>query len=132
MTRIPLLPMRVRLKSISMRNASCFSIPKAPRTSQSLQMKVGPPILLKQNLNISVLIESDPNMSKRDKRLLQNRRSALKCRMKKKVQFQSLSHNVTQLEKDNRDLIEKVSSDPLLPLSPTHSCSSSLTHPVYR
>lgn len=49
------------------------------------------------------------NLSKKDRRLLQNRKSALKCRLKKQDQFTSLHQKVDSLAEDNAKLREHVS-----------------------
>ena len=43
-------------------------------------------------------------------RLLQNRKSAKKCRLKKKAEFHVLAGEVDELKKNNKDLQEKVSA----------------------
>ena len=42
-------------------------------------------------------------------RLLQNRKSAKKCRLKKKAEFHVLASEVDDLKKDNKELQDKVS-----------------------
>ena len=41
-------------------------------------------------------------------RLLQNRKSAKKCRLKKKAEFSVLACEVDAMKKDNKDMHEKV------------------------
>ena len=48
------------------------------------------------------------NLSKRERRLLQNRKSALKCRLKKQDQLYRLKNQVERLSNENRSLKEKV------------------------
>ena len=43
-------------------------------------------------------------------RLLQNRKSAKKCRLKKKAEFHVLAGEVDELKKSNKDLQDKVSA----------------------
>jgi len=50
------------------------------------------------------------NLSKRERRLLQNRKSALKCRLKKQGQLERLEVQVERMAADNRQLKERVSS----------------------
>lgn len=50
------------------------------------------------------------DLSKRERRLLQNRKSALKCRLKKQDQLERLKSLVDRLSGENRSLKEKVSS----------------------
>ena len=50
------------------------------------------------------------DLSKRERRLLQNRKSALKCRIKKQDQLERLKGIVDRLSGENRSLKEKVSS----------------------
>ena len=40
---------------------------------------------------------------------MQNRKSARKCRLKKKEEFGVVKHEVTALRKDNKELKDKVS-----------------------
>ena len=47
-------------------------------------------------------------------RLLQNRKSAKKCRLKKKAEFSTLADEVDALKKENKELHEKVSLLPKL------------------
>jgi len=42
-------------------------------------------------------------------RLVQNRKSAQKCRLKKKAEFQTLKEDVKRLNVENKELKEKVS-----------------------
>ena len=50
------------------------------------------------------------DLSKRERRLLQNRKSALKCRLKKQDQLERLKSLVDRLSGENRSLKEKVSA----------------------
>ena len=49
------------------------------------------------------------DLSKRDRRLLQNRKSALKCRLKKQSELDTMKIKVDKLAHENRELKEKVS-----------------------
>jgi hypothetical protein len=49
------------------------------------------------------------DLTKRERRLLQNRKSALKCRLKKQDQMERLRGQVEKLSQDNRSFKEKVS-----------------------
>ena len=57
---------------------------------------------------IEKLIE-EKKLSKRERRLLQNRKSALKCRLKKQSELEGMKSVVEQLNEDNCKLKEKVS-----------------------
>lgn len=50
------------------------------------------------------------DLSKRERRLLQNRKSALKCRIKKQDQLERLKGVVDRLSGENRSLKEKISA----------------------
>jgi hypothetical protein len=50
-----------------------------------------------------------PDLSKRERRLLQNRKSALKCRLKKQNELDKMKRQVDKLMQENRELKEKVS-----------------------
>jgi hypothetical protein len=47
-------------------------------------------------------------LSKRERRLLQNRKSALKCRLKKQQELDKMKKHVDKLASENRELKEKV------------------------
>ena len=51
----------------------------------------------------------DKSLSKHDRRLLQNKKSALKCRLKKENQLSSMNTEVERLSQENNKLKEKVS-----------------------
>ena len=59
-------------------------------------------------LNIEKKIQRH-DLSKRERRLLQNRKSALKCRLKKQNQLEKLKGQVDKLIGETRTLKEKVS-----------------------
>ncbi|CDW71993.1 bzip transcription factor [Stylonychia lemnae] len=50
-----------------------------------------------------------PDLSKRERRLLQNRKSALKCRLKKQQELDKMKKQVDKLAQENRELKEKIS-----------------------
>lgn len=50
-----------------------------------------------------------PDLTKRERRLLQNRKSALKCRLKKQQELDKMKKQVDKLSSENRELKEKVS-----------------------
>eukprot|EP00347_Sterkiella_histriomuscorum_P017170 403350401 len=50
-----------------------------------------------------------PDLSKRERRLLQNRKSALKCRLKKQQELDKMKKQVDKLSQENRELKEKIS-----------------------
>ena len=52
---------------------------------------------------------ADKSLSKHDRRLLQNKKSALKCRLKKENQLTSMNGEVERLSQENNKLKEKVS-----------------------
>jgi hypothetical protein len=47
-------------------------------------------------------------LNKRERRLLQNRKSALKCRLKKQEELERMKEMVDKLSQENRELKEKV------------------------
>ena len=50
-----------------------------------------------------------PDLTKRERRLLQNRKSALKCRLKKQNELDKMKGEVDKISYENRELKEKVS-----------------------
>ena len=51
-----------------------------------------------------------------DYRLMQNRKSAKKCRLKKKAEFGQMRGDVMKLQEENKNLKEKVSTPTFNPL----------------
>ncbi len=49
-----------------------------------------------------------PDLTKRERRLLQNRKSALKCRLKKQNELDKMKNEVDKISYENRELKEKV------------------------
>jgi len=60
--------------------------------------------------NLDLLGNDDDSEKRRERRLLQNRKSAKKCRLKKKAEFSTLADEVDALKKENKELHEKVST----------------------
>ena len=64
----------------------------------------------KKLLKIEKEIQNSKDLSKRQKRLLQNRKSALKCRLKKQNQLEKLQDQIEKVNSESRALKEKVSA----------------------
>ena len=62
-----------------------------------------------QLFKIERKIQQGTDLSKRERRLLQNRKSALKCRLKKQQELDKMKRQVDKLQGENRELKEKVS-----------------------
>ena len=62
-----------------------------------------------QLFKIERKIQQGTELSKRERRLLQNRKSALKCRLKKQQELDKMKKQVEKLAGENRELKEKVS-----------------------
>ena len=62
-----------------------------------------------QLFKIERKIQQGTDLTKRERRLLQNRKSALKCRLKKQTELDKMKRQVDKLASENRDLKEKVS-----------------------
>lgn len=62
-----------------------------------------------QLFKIEKKIQQGTDLSKRERRLLQNRKSALKCRLKKQHELDKMKKQVDKLANENRELKEKVS-----------------------
>lgn len=63
-----------------------------------------------QLFKIERKIQQGTDLSKRERRLLQNRKSALKCRLKKQQELDKMKKQVERLSSENRELKEKVGS----------------------
>lgn len=73
-----------------------------------------------QLFKIERKIQQGTDLSKRERRLLQNRKSALKCRLKKQNELDKMKRMVDRLTSENRELKEKVRR--LFYLFPFKSC----------
>jgi len=61
-----------------------------------------------QLFRIERKIKEGGELNKRERRLLQNRKSALKCRLKKQEELEKMKEIVERLSQENRELKEKV------------------------
>jgi predicted nucleic acid-binding Zn-ribbon protein len=61
-----------------------------------------------QLFRIERKIQQGTDLTKRERRLLQNRKSALKCRLKKQQELDKMKKQVDKLANENRELKEKV------------------------
>lgn len=61
-----------------------------------------------QLFKIEKKIQQGTDLSKRERRLLQNRKSALKCRLKKQQELDKMKKHVEKFSSENRELKEKV------------------------
>ena len=61
-----------------------------------------------QLFRIERKIKEGGELNKRERRLLQNRKSALKCRLKKQEELEKMKDVVDRLSLENRELKEKV------------------------
>lgn len=64
----------------------------------------------KKLIKIEKEIQNSKDLTKRQKRLLQNRKSALKCRLKKQNQLEKLQEQIEKVNVESRALKEKVSA----------------------